>query len=131
MHVSEQIADTCRSALLVHFKNEVKRANVALDAIRAAHEAFDPVAIGASKRALKSALESLPLVIWFNKLTASASLEPESEALEQCKWCFDMVYEEAILCPSCWGAGLNIREDILENFVEVNVVDLFREEEYE
>ena len=103
----------------------------ALDCIRAAHEEFDPVAIGASKRALKNSLEKLPLVIWFNQLTGVASLEPESEALEQCKWCFDMVYEEAILCPSCWGAGLNIREDILENFVEVNVADLFREEECE
>lgn len=75
--------------------------------------------------ARQEALARLPQFVWFNRKSGKATLDPESEALELCTWCNDVVYEEAILCPNCWGVGLFVREEAYDNFIEVNVSDVF------
>lgn len=119
-----EVLEECAIAIGKEFSNECARVvSTIIDACSATPPGELP---GPQHRlAHEEALRNLPKLVWFNTVTGKATLDPESEALDLCTWCYDMVYEEAILCPNCWGAGIRVKEEVLEAFVEVRSRDVF------
>lgn len=69
--------------------------------------------------------EELPMYVWFDPVMKTATIEPESLGLDMCSWCNDMVYEEAILCPSCYGQGLSYNQTKVDALIVHHVSDVF------
>lgn len=53
--------------------------------------------------------ENFPRVVWYSQQRDSATLNPPEMA--QCQMCFGESWEEAILCPQCYGSGKTIPEN--------------------
>jgi len=47
--------------------------------------------------------------------------EKETRKIETCQMCFDLEWEEAILCPQCYGSGKILKSEDSENlnFTEI------------
>lgn len=63
--------------------------------------------------------DNFPRVVWYSQETDSGSVRPPE--MVQCEMCFGEPWEEAILCPQCYGSG----KTAPKNVEPIRTIDVF------